>query len=117
MSTSANHATPGKGTASRWRGRRGLLKGVGASALATAAVVFGKPDQAAAHGVHRACFHLVLQPTDWSRCANPNNWPSPYIWSCTHCPVSHCCMQYQCCEAPTPTGTVWASAYRVSRGC
>lgn len=105
--------TPAGKPGSKW-GRRGLLKGFGASALATAAVVFGSPGRAEAHGVHRACCHLVLSPSTWSLCANASD---NYIWSCNYSPVHYICTRYQCCEAFTPYGTVSRSAYRSVGSC
>lgn len=94
----------------RW-GRRGLLKGFGAGALGTAAVVFGTPGQASAHYNHYECCHLVLSASSYSRCADAS---SNYIWGCSY---SGQCRTCTCCEALTPYGTVWASAYSCANYC
>lgn len=92
-------------------GRRGFLKGVGASALGTAAVVFGTPDSAAAHYNHYGCCHLVLTASSYSRCRDSGN---RYIWSCSYSGQCRTCL---CCEAMTPYGSIWASAYSCGPYC
>jgi hypothetical protein len=85
-------------------GRRGLLKGAGASALATSAVMFGTPGRAEADYKHYACCHLYLHPTSWSYCVSGYN----YIWGCTWSNGR----SYQCCERYHTMGWVERSAYR-----
>ncbi len=88
----------------RW-GRRNFLKGVGASALATAAVVFGTQSPAQAY----ACCHLASPAKPWKECYSRRQ----YIWSCTHPTPYGTCYRYQCCEAGcSPYGTCSYSAYR-----
>lgn len=94
--------------APRRSGRRGFLKGVGASALATAAAVFGRPDAAQAYQV--ACCSLAVPPSSWSSCSSRSD---RYIWSCTKATPYGVCYRYQCCDAgKTPYGTWTVSAWR-----
>jgi len=94
-------------TPRRW-GRRGFLKGAGASALATAAVVFGKQSAAQAQ-VQAACCFLERPPSSWSYCYDHRD----YIWACTKYTPYGVCYRYECCEAAcSPYGTCAYSAYR-----
>lgn len=89
-------------------GRRGFLKGIGASALATSAVVFGAQRPAQAYTA--ACCNLAVPPSSWSTCANKSD---KWIWSCTKSTPYGVCYRYQCCEAgKTPWGTNTISAWR-----
>jgi hypothetical protein len=102
MTTDENTPTP------RRPGRRGFLKGVGASALATAAAVFGRPG--AAQAVQAACCSLAVPPGSWSTCSNASD---RYIWQCTQVTPYGVCYRYQCCDAgKTPWGTWTISAWR-----
>jgi hypothetical protein len=69
------------------------LKAIGASALATAAVVFGRAEAAQAN---YACCALRASPSSWSSCANGSN---VYIWQCTQTTPYGVCYRYECCEA------------------
>lgn len=94
-------------------GRRGFLKGIGASALATAAVVFGAGR--AAHAYTVGCCHLWNPPSSWTNCAGKAD---RYIWTCYVRTSPTCDRPYQCCEAgKKPYGGWTWSAYRVIAGC
>lgn len=101
-------ASPGKQSTPRRWGRRNFLKGAGASALATAAVVFGK--QGTAHAVVKAaCCNLAGPPGSWNSCYNYQD----YIWKCTYLTPYGTCYRYECCEGGcSPYGTCSYSAYR-----
>ncbi|HEY8472610.1 MAG TPA: hypothetical protein VIL37_08235 [Natronosporangium sp.] len=97
----------------RRTGRRGFLKGIGASALATSAVVFGTQRAAQAYTV--GCCNLALPPSSWSTC---NSKSDKWIWSCRHTAPHGTCYRYQCCEAGyTPWGTSTISAWRNAGIC
>jgi hypothetical protein len=97
-----------RSSAPRRPGRRGFLKGVGASALATAAAVFGRPDAAQAY--QYACCSLAVPASSWSSCANMSD---RYIWTCTQAAPHGTCYRYQCCDAgKTPWGTWTVSSWR-----
>jgi hypothetical protein len=89
--------------------RRGFLRGVGASALATAAVVFGLGRPAEA--VQVGCCHLGSSAGAWSTCASRSD---RYIWRCRMwTPYGACYRAYECCDAGrTPWGTWTISAAR-----
>lgn len=100
--------TPSK-PSRRWA-RRGFLKTVGASALGTAAVVFGTPGQASATYKYECC-NLMFRPSiTYSQCRNSYD---NYIWSCS----AGGCRTCSCCEAKTPYGSTWASAYTCGNYC
>jgi hypothetical protein len=88
-------------------GRRGVLQGIGVSALATSAVVFGSSSQASAHHLHYACCHLIYHPTSYSACRNAHN----YTWYCQTSPTRGC----GCCEKKNSSGDIIASAYYCER--
>jgi hypothetical protein len=102
MSTNENVPAPRKS------GRRSVLKGIGASALATATVVFGTTK--AAQAASQACCHLSNPPGGaWSTCANASD---KWIWTCTQATPYGACYRYGCCEAGhTPYGTNTISAW------
>lgn len=84
-------------------GRRSLLRGVGAGALATSAVVFGTGQPAAAHFKHYGCCHLVFTPGSYTSCTRDHN----YLWFCQSSPTRGC----GCCERLNNSGAIIASAY------
>ncbi|MCM4080892.1 hypothetical protein [Paractinoplanes hotanensis] len=86
-------------------GRRKLLKGVGAGALATSAVVFGAPGTA--NAANYACCSLVFAPSSYSACAGASK---KYIWTCRWTSTTGC----SCCEKGTSPNYT-ASAYRCER--
>ncbi len=90
---------------SRRFGRRGILKGLGAGALATSAVVFGAPGTA--NAANYACCNLVHSPSSYTSCKNarPN-----YIWTCRWTSTTGC----SCCEKGS-SGNYTASAYKCER--
>lgn len=88
-------------------GRRTLLGGFGASALATAAVVFGTGKAASAHYNHYGCCHLVFLPSSYSTCRANRN----YTWYCQATATRGC----GCCERVNSSGTIIASAYSCDR--
>lgn len=88
-------------------GRRGLLKGAAASALATSAVVFGSPGKAGAGEApcySFACCCLYFSPGSWSTCTTGNY----YVWSCYYNPEHYV---YRCCERLNANGNAIYSAY------
>jgi hypothetical protein len=88
-------------------GRRGLLRGVGAGALATSAVVFGTSQPASAHEKHYACCHLVFTPSSYATCRDSKN----YTWYCRWTQTTGC----GCCERIGSSGNYTASAYHCDR--
>jgi hypothetical protein len=89
-------------------GRRGFMKGVGASALGTAAMVFGTPRAAQAYTVQ--CCHLAVPPSGWNDCASRSD---RYIWKCNKAQPHGTCYRFECCDGgKTPWGTWTVSAWR-----
>lgn len=86
-------------------GRRGILWGIGASALATSAAVFGTGNAASA-AVYGCC-HLVFPPSSYSTCRANRN----YTWYCQATATRGC----GCCERKNANGTIIASAYSCDR--
>lgn len=83
-------------------GRRGILWGFGASALATSVTVFGT--RTAASAANYACCNLVFAPSSYSTCRANNN----YTWYCQWTATVGC----GCCERKNSAGTIIASAYQ-----
>jgi hypothetical protein len=102
--TTEDHPAADK-PAGRAFGRRGLFRAAGASALATAATVFGRPG--AAHAYTVACCNLRTSPSSWNTCYYGSD---RYIWSCTKSTPYGVCYRYQCCEADWKQ-TPWGSYY------
>ena len=86
-------------------GRRNILRGIGASALATSAVVFGTSKAASAGNY--ACCNLVYPPSSYSTCRNSKN----YTWYCQWTQTVGC----GCCERKNSSGAIIASAYSCDR--
>ncbi len=71
--------------------RRRFLGGVGATGLATAAVIFGRPEAAQAAVAWRCC-HLCKSPS--ISIASCKNYSGHYLWYCN----AEARIQCQCCE-------------------
>lgn len=77
-------------------GRRGILAGIGAGGLASAASVFGFATPALAVGkVTRGCCHLCCVPT---RTLTYCESKSHYVWTCSTSTGKTC----SCCESGAP---------------
>jgi hypothetical protein len=79
--------------------RRGLLARVGATGLATAALIFGKAAPAPAHaGTHYCCSLVMAVHCSMRFCATHGD----YIWRCTYgSRRCSCCEDYSGCSAVT----------------
>jgi hypothetical protein len=73
--------------------RRRILGAIGASGLATAGVVFGRPS--AAHAVRVGCCNLCHNPSMSVR--QCRTYGSHYVWGCTQTSTISCL----CCETRT----------------
>lgn len=83
--------------------RRHFLGTIGASGLATSAVIFGTPESASAT-YRYACCNLLYQPTiSLTTCRSTCN----YTWYCSAPPRSCSCCERKSCS----TGVINASAY------
>ncbi len=77
--------------------RRGLLGGIGAGGLATAATVFGFTTPASAT-IQYGCCHLCCRPNGHTLSQCETGPAYFYVWSCTESNGTTC----KCCEHHSP---------------